>query len=143
MRWRADGIPRPQGSKRAFVVGGRAVMIESSAEHLRTWRSRLRTAFASAPPDRLLEGPVALEVTFILPRPKRPRYAEPAVRPDLSKLVRAVEDELTGTVIADDAQIVVLEARKRYAAHGEVPGAEVGVWPTRVGGSGTAEGREM
>ena len=38
----------------------------------------------------------------------------PAVRPDTTKLVRAVEDALTGIVWADDALIVDQQACKTY-----------------------------
>jgi hypothetical protein len=36
------------------------------------------------------------------------------VRPDLDKLVRAVLDALTGPVLADDGQVVLLSAGKFY-----------------------------
>jgi Holliday junction resolvase RusA-like endonuclease len=69
-----------------------------------------------------------VECTFFLERPKAhcgtgrnegivkdgaPAY--PVVRPDADKLLRAVLDALTGRVWADDAQVVVATARKRYA----------------------------
>ena len=36
------------------------------------------------------------------------------MRPDATKLVRAVEDALTGLVWRDDAQVVIQTVRKRY-----------------------------
>ena len=36
------------------------------------------------------------------------------MRPDLSKLIRATEDALTGIIYADDAQIVDIHAKKEY-----------------------------
>lgn len=49
-------------------------------------------------------------------RPSAPHY--PAVKPDATKLVRAVEDALTGICWRDDAQIVNQDVRKRYADTG-------------------------
>ena len=62
--------------------------------------------------------PLKLTVTFQFIRPKsvtakkRPR---PSAKPDLSKLVRCVEDSLTGILIRDDSLVVDLVARKVYA----------------------------
>lgn len=71
----------------------------------------------------LLDGPLELLVVFTVPRPKghygarglRPSAPEyPAVRPDVTKLLRAVEDACTGIVWRDDAQIIEQHATKRY-----------------------------
>jgi hypothetical protein len=43
---------------------------------------------------------------------------EHVVKPDLDKLVRAVGDALTGILYRDDAQIVSLNASKRFAGLG-------------------------
>jgi len=76
------------------------------------WRHR-RCGFDGPP----LEGPVCISLTFYLPRPKSAprRVVHPATRPDLSKLVRSVEDALTGIVYRDDAQIMSLTAIKAFA----------------------------
>jgi len=75
----------------------------------------------------LLEGPLELKLTFYQPRrashfgsgrnsaklkPSAPIY--PDKRPDLTKLIRAVEDALTGIVWRDDAQVVMQRAAKLY-----------------------------
>jgi Holliday junction resolvase RusA-like endonuclease len=81
----------------------------------------------------LYQGPLQLTVLFYVPRPKShygvkgqlksaPRY--PTVRPDVTKLVRPLEDSLTGIVWRDDAQVVRQLAEKRY---GEPARAEVRV----------------
>jgi Holliday junction resolvase RusA-like endonuclease len=104
---RVYGDPRPQGSKRAFATkNGKAVLLESSDEGLKTWRNRLATAVqATRPKTGPIEGPVGLAITFWLRRPQRPKHrAAPAGRPDLSKLIRAAEDELTGVWVYDDSQ---------------------------------------
>lgn len=121
------GIPKPQGSKRAFVAGGRAVMTESGGRSHKDWRAQVAHEAAEAyTAETLLDVPVVLDVTFVLPRPKsRPKSRPmPDSAPDTSKLVRCVEDSLTGTVWRDDALVVELLARKVY---GEKPGAHITV----------------
>jgi len=74
-----------------------------------------------------LEGPLLLELTFWIPRPKG-HYGSgknaavvkagapfaPTVKPDLLKLTRAVEDALTGIVYRDDSQITSETLQKAY-----------------------------
>ena len=95
------------------------------------WRSHIQAGAGPAMNGgALLEGPLALTVIFRLPRPKghfgtgrnagtlkKSAPAYPIVMPDTTKLLRAVEDALTGIVYRDDAQIVKQHAHKRYA-HG-------------------------
>jgi Holliday junction resolvase RusA-like endonuclease len=69
-------------------------------------------------------GPVSLEVLIFMPRikshyrrgelkPDAPVWHE--VRPDATKLLRAIEDAMTGIVWVDDAQVVRQHVEKRYA----------------------------
>jgi Holliday junction resolvase RusA-like endonuclease len=120
LRITARGIPGPQGSK-SHVGGGR--MIESSAK-VKPWRDVVAWSAIAARNRvrgwRQLTGPVALSLTFTMPRPRshfgtgknakvvRPSApARPAVTPDLDKLVRATCDALkTSRVYRDDAQVV-------------------------------------
>ena len=88
---------------------------------------------------RLWREPLDLYVTFAVARPRghygmsgelRPRYraALPTTRPDLTKLLRALEDALTGIVWRDDAQVVLQWVTKGYAVNGRI-GAHVIVAP--------------
>lgn len=118
------GVAQPQGSKTAFVRNGRAVLVEgrrgASREAFAGWRAAVATAARdwqqghNAP---LYDGALALEVLFYLPRPKslKKSILYPATRPDLSKLVRCLEDALTGVVISDDSRIIDLRAVKWFA----------------------------
>ena len=78
----------------------------------------------------MLHGPLRLEVTFYLRRPaSRPKkYRYPDRRPDVENLVKSVMDALTGLLWVDDAQVVTLNAQKRY---GE-PRAEITVYREEV-----------
>lgn len=116
------GPAAPQGSKRAFVCGGRAVLVESS-KRCKPWRalvaSYARECMGSLPPT---ECYVAVDVWYVFERPKSHlcksglRSNAPAypARPDVDKLVRATLDALTGVVYRDDAQVVEESARKVY-----------------------------
>jgi len=63
------------------------------------------------------DGAIRLAVVFFLPRPKSAptRVKYHLTRPDLSKLVRAVEDPLTGILWSDDSRVVDIVARKAFA----------------------------
>ena len=129
------GLPVPQGSARAFVVKGHAV-ITSANKGLKSWRRLVaETAREYAPPVRW-DGPVGVTLAFRLPQPpSRPTTAGrghrkrvlriwPDRRPDLDKLVRGILDGLTGVIFADDSQVVAIQATKDYG----VPGVTVQVW---------------
>lgn len=121
------GLPVQQGSKSAFVRGGKAVMVESGKGHA-AWRTDVANAARQAMRDagltQPLDGPLALYVTFRFPcptsRPKahrtaaqRPQGAPKTTTPDLDKLVRCIGDALTASgLIRDDARIWTLDARK-------------------------------
>jgi Holliday junction resolvase RusA-like endonuclease len=115
------GDPVPQGSKRAFVVKNRAVVVDDNKATLRSWRSAvIDAARVELNADREVawapeKGPVRVTLMFFLRRPKRPKADVPIVKPDVDKLARAVLDGLTDAgVFRDDSQVTTLTARKRY-----------------------------
>lgn len=139
------GVPAPQGSKR---VGrnrrtGAPVLIESAGERLRDWRnvtaSYARVAQGGA---ASLTGPVAVRLSFWMPRPRSPKCAErPCVRPDVDKLCRAVLDSLgSAGAYVDDGQVVELSASKWWAGP-EGPGVRVVVQRLSVENVAGAAGR--
>ena len=125
VRFFIPGIPVQQGSKTAFVVGKRAVVTDQNKAKLKPWR-----AVVAAHADRgvTFDEPVAVGLIFYMPRPARPRWNVPAVKPDIDKLVRALLDGLTdGGLISDDARVVRLTAEERYATPDSPVGVHVGV----------------
>jgi crossover junction endodeoxyribonuclease RusA len=141
VRIEVAGIPAPQGSKR-HVGGGR--MVEASRA-VGPWREAIRAEtqrqVAARVGDELLQriakgrpaaaGPVGVEIRFWLPRPKSApaSVAQPAKRPDLDKLCRAVLDGLVaGGAIADDGLVVSLTAEKRFATPDRPPGCSIEIW---------------
>jgi Holliday junction resolvase RusA-like endonuclease len=112
-----DGNPTPQGSKTAYVRGGRAVLVEANKK-LPAWREAVRLAARLAMYDteqvEPFDTPLKVAVTFFMPKPAKPKWAIfPASKPDLDKLIRGVMDSLTkaGT-IKDDALVVEILAKK-------------------------------
>ena len=154
------GVPVPQGSKTAQIVGkvvrigGRRAVIEPKAilvdladmstktlgrDRLKRWRENVR-ARAQVEIDRRgfgrFTGPVVLDAEFVLPRSGSHFTSRGALRkgaprfprlPDVSKLLRAIEDAMTGTVYDDDSQIVRAVVSKRFAAAGGTGGALIKV----------------
>jgi len=130
-----DGRPAPQGSKNAFVIGKRAVMVEAS-KHLPAWRADIILAvkklFADTEDVSKFVEPVKVRMTFFLERPKQPKWkVYPGGKPDLDHYIRAVGDALTiGGLIADDALIVKIQAEKVWCGPTTKPepGATIELW---------------
>lgn len=141
------GLPAPQGSKRHV---GNGVMLESSKK-VKPWRQDVKHAAIavteSLPDWTVLDGPLAVAMTFTFDRPKghfrTGRNAHllrdaaptrPAGMPDLSKLARSTEDALTGVIWKDDARVVeYVQLGKFYAGTDAadvlgVPGCVIRVW---------------
>ena len=106
------GTPRPQGSKTAYVRGGRAVMVEAN-KNLPEWRQAVYEALKAS--GVKFDDAVTVMATFYLPRPKTNRRNRMTTKPDVDKLQRAIGDCLTkaGTIV-DDSYIVCWQASKHY-----------------------------
>lgn len=108
------GIPAPQGSKKFVGMrGGRGIMVESS-KGLRPWRDSVAAAARRVAEEvGMFDCPLHLSVEFRFPMPKsRPKkvrdmgIAVKTTMPDLSKLVRGLEDGLQqGGLIRNDSLI--------------------------------------
>ena len=111
----------PQGSLK--VINGHILHSQGSA--LAVWRSTiaLSARFAGAKP---LDGPMGIEVTFRVRRPKTVKRDYPSVAPDLDKYIRACLDALTGICYIDDSQIVDISSKKVYS---DTPGADIKIFP--------------
>lgn len=121
------GRAQTAGSKRSFPFrrpnGALGVRVTDDNPKGRAWKEAVASSARQAYDGPLLDGPLQLGLRFILPRPKghfgvkglrgsAPPY--PAVKPDLLKMARAVEDALTGVLWRDDALIVAELLRKEY-----------------------------
>jgi Holliday junction resolvase RusA-like endonuclease len=151
------GVARPQGSMKPFLPKGARfpIVTHDNKASLMPWRQDVAGAAEKARLERgIFSGvwptseAVELRATFFLPRPlghfgkkglrpSAPRF--PSKKPDLSKLVRAAEDALSGIVYDDDARIVSERVRKLYADGGKPPRAEFEIELLEVGNANAAE----
>lgn len=121
------GRAQPVGSKRAFPRKGGGVIVAPDNPKARPWMEAVAAVAAEAAGSEPMTGAVVLSATFVLARPRghfgqgrnservrpsAPSY--PGSRPDLSKLVRGLEDALTGSVWRDDGQVVRYAVDKVY-----------------------------
>ena len=135
LEFTAIGDPAPQGSKRAFVVPGkagakaRAIVADANPAPAARWRDAVVLAARAAADQQRpnlppLDGPLMLTCDFTYRMPasrsaavRRSGVAWKASGHDLDKLVRGVCDALTAAgVIRDDSRIATLFATKMEAA---------------------------
>lgn len=122
----AHGAPATQGSKKAFIRGKKAVLVEMDPK-LPAWRAAVEAAAqqAAGPGWATIDGPVSIAGEIRLRKPDTTKFrGAPAGPPDLDKLQRAIGDALTKSgVIKDDARIVHWDIRKVWAD--DVPGIDI------------------
>jgi len=130
LRFIVYGQAEPAGSKRS--VGHRRII--DANPKAADWKRQVAQVVGHAfDGNRLLEGPLRLQLVFYRPRPANhygtgrnqgqvktsaPWY--PITRPDAGKLARGVEDALTGIIWADDSQIVDERLFKLYGSPARV-----------------------
>ena len=126
------GLPTPQGSKQAFVRGGRAVVVDAGSQTSRNKHAEWRASVARRAQEARngadsLTGPVAVEMRFWMPSVKSdPHRVRHVTTPDLDKLIRAVLDSLTNSgIIADDSLVYSVDASKFYARDGHWTGVSI------------------
>ena len=133
------GTPAPQGSKKAFVRGGRALLVDASSK-TKPWREAVVSAAIDAgAADLQMDGPLFASCIFWFKRPKShyrtgknahllrddaPEYV--TTTPDIDKVLRSTYDGLTQAgVIADDRFIVAEITTMRYMREGGFTGAGI------------------
>jgi crossover junction endodeoxyribonuclease RusA len=131
-RFSIIGTPEPKGSAKAmptrhkfpFEVAGygdllRSVAVTSDNPKIKAWQNTIAAAARVAiGGEEPLRGAVGVELVFYIVPPKHiPKQREglPIVRDDVDKLSRACLDAMSGVLFVDDAQVIDLLARKRYA----------------------------
>jgi Holliday junction resolvase RusA-like endonuclease len=130
-----NGLPRGQGRPRATVRGKHASVYKADKD--RKYEQSVGKVAANAMGDRPpMVGALQIALRFRLPIPRSYSRATriamaageiaPTTKPDLSNLVKAIEDGMNTIVFVDDAQIVRAVTSKIYA---ERPGVDVLVGP--------------
>jgi crossover junction endodeoxyribonuclease RusA len=130
------GVPRPQGSLTLARNPRTGKEFARYSGPTVAWRQTLHGALSQWWQQPPVEGPVAVEFTFWMPRPKAHYSARGGLKAsapvwhvsqfDLDKMCRAVDDALTDAgVWLDDGQVASLLATKRYVAVGGRPGVAI------------------
>lgn len=126
-----DPVPKARPRFRRFNGGVRSYTPSETVKYelLTGWYAKQLMGRAEP-----LKTPVKLFIEFGLRVPRswsqKRRDAAiaglyvPTVKPDLTNLIKSIEDGMNGIVYHDDSQIVRLEVSKRYAS---TPGARVRV----------------
>ena len=124
------GAARPQGSKSAFVINGRAILVESNKDlkkaragvsntiqqeaYFEKWarverphEARLTVCFSFEPPKSWSKKKRDEAMAGLIPH---------TVKPDTDKLIRYLLDAITdaGNVWEDDSQVTLIYAQKVY-----------------------------
>jgi crossover junction endodeoxyribonuclease RusA len=130
------GKAEPAGSKISGMSKSGRRFVRDDNKQSAPWKRVVGQAAGVRMQGRqLLEGPLTMTVRFVVVRPaghygKRgllpSARPHPTVKPDTTKLVRGVEDALTGIVYRDDSQVVHQVATKLY---GEPARVEITIHP--------------
>lgn len=121
------GVPKPQGSARAFTIGGKARLTNTTSRAASEWRDAVATT-AKQHADMIgpLDAACVVTIEFRHPMPKsrtkrvRDRGTFPKVTaPDIDKLARSVLDGMqAGGLIVDDSIVFELHCTKHEIADG-------------------------
>ena len=130
------GKPQTAGSKRGFVTGKRAIVVDANPK-TKSWQAMVAGFARDVYSGPLLDGPLSVTFVFFHLRPKNhyrtgkfsgilrdDAKIAPTGIPDVLKLARAAEDALSGVIYRDDAQIVDEHLYDRY---GPKPGLAVSI----------------
>jgi len=132
IRFEVHGKASPSGSKKAFVHNRTGkVIVMDTAKNKDLWQNMVSiTARNAATEKNWLQTcrAVSLSITFLFKRPKshfgngknamvlkQTAPSRHTQKPDLTKLVRCLEDALTGTIWNDDCQVVETSVCKKWS----------------------------
>lgn len=133
LRFTVPGLVRGKGRPRFVATprGGRTYTDAQTASY-----ENLVKMCAKAAGARIIEGPIEMHIAVFMHVPqsisKKRRQAMldgievPTKKPDLSNILKAIEDALNGIAYPDDCNIVALSMTKHYAVE---PRVDVTVGP--------------
>ena len=127
------GSPIGQGRPKFSTINGHAKAYDP--EKSRNYKAYVKLLATQAMKEQgfeMIEGPCSLDILafFEVPKSKSKKFKEraleglerPTKKPDLSNIVKGIEDALNGLVYKDDSSIVYLSVGKYYS---DVPRVEV------------------
>lgn len=117
IRFVVHGKAAPAGSKRAFVQGGRAQVVDAN-KNAKPWKNQVAAAALDAYTGPLLDQPLVVNITETRIRPKSHYRTNgqlnkkgratpyPVGPPDTGKIARGIHDALEGVLYRNDSLIV-------------------------------------
>lgn len=94
------------------------------------WQKHVHNQSILNRPMVLPLGPVILDLTFMMPRPKKHKKGVHyyfTKRPDLDNLTKSIKDAINLSMYKDDSQVVEERLRKVFVPDGQKPGVLVTV----------------
>ncbi len=126
--------PIAQPRQRHAVRNGHAINYLPKSHPIHIYKQMVQIHARMACPG-IMEGPVGVNVMFLMPRPASRIWKRKAIdrawhvaKPDQDNLVKGTFDAMNGIVWRDDSQVCRLMATKMYAAGDEKPGVMVQVY---------------
>lgn len=133
LKFKIPGSPIGQGRPKFSTINGHAVAYDP--EKSRNYKAYVKLLATQAMKEQgftMIDGPCCLDIMafFEVPKSKSKKFKErallglerPTKKPDLSNIVKGIEDALNGLAYKDDSSIVFLSVAKCYS---EVPRVEV------------------
>lgn len=122
-------VAQPRQRHRVVSSGGRnfATNYTPKSDPVNAFKAAVQLAASQAYSGPPINGPVRMDLDFVLPRPKNlPKKAGQGrlphdVKPDRDNLCKSTQDALNGLLYQDDSQICAGEIRKYRAASNEQP----------------------
>ena len=110
------GQAKPKGSVVPFYTKG-GLRVRPSSKYTSEWMKLAKKEIKRLWKGPLITGPIELDITFLLSKPKTTtrKFATGRFDGDGDKLDRAGWDAMTGTVYVDDSQVVKWAVFKGYA----------------------------
>ena len=124
IQFTAYGNVQPMLRARVFVDKRTGKVRAANPAKCTDWKNTIRLQALTHRPQKLMDGPLALEMVFYLLRPqsKPKREIYPRWKPDFDNLTKAVTDALEGVFYTNDSRIVMVNIRKEY---GDPPRVEI------------------
>jgi len=125
------GVPIPKNRPRFKIIRGRPRVYDTQGREARAFADEIYFQWRQGP----LSGPLVFLMRFYMPIPKRTsknvrelikagKYWH-IVKPDVSNLIKFVEDACEGILFDNDKQLVVVHGQKIYD---DLPRTEVDVY---------------
>jgi Holliday junction resolvase RusA-like endonuclease len=121
------GKPTPQGSKKSFVINGRAILVDASGGN-KAWRKLVTETIRAHKDYIILPGAINVSLAFFMEKAKSNKKEFMTQAPDVDKLARSVLDGITDSeIIEDDSRVIYLTASKKWAEPGQ-SGVLISIW---------------